>query len=58
MNHLVNHRMRKKQQMRWSPEGAHLLDVRADLPNGSLTDWYRQVPTRLRGPLTYISIRS
>ena len=23
MNHLVNHRLSKKQQMRWSPEGAH-----------------------------------
>ena len=25
MNHLVNHRLSKKQQMRWSPEGAHYL---------------------------------
>jgi hypothetical protein len=25
MNHLVNHRMSKRQQMRWSPEGAHYL---------------------------------
>jgi hypothetical protein len=25
MNHLINHRMSKKQQMRWSPAGAHSL---------------------------------
>ncbi len=31
MNHLVNHRLSKKQQLRWSPEGAHyLLQVRAE----------------------------
>ena len=31
MNHLVNHRSSKKQQTRWSPEGAHyLLQVRAN----------------------------
>lgn len=32
MNHLVNHRLSKKQQMRWSLAGAHyLLQVRAEL---------------------------
>jgi len=37
MNHLINHRMSKKQQMRWSPAGAHhLLQVRAELLNGTL----------------------
>jgi hypothetical protein len=42
MNHLVNHRLSKKQQMRWSPAGAHyLLQVRAELLNGTLTDAYR-----------------
>jgi hypothetical protein len=25
MNHLVNHRLSKKQQMRWSPEGATII---------------------------------
>jgi hypothetical protein len=42
MNHSVNHRLRKKQQMRWSPRGAHyLLQSRAELLNGTLTDAYR-----------------
>ena len=42
INHLVNHRLSKKQQMRWSPEGAHyLLQVRAELLNGTLLDGYR-----------------
>jgi hypothetical protein len=59
MNHLVNHRMSKKQQMRWSPEGAHLvLQVRADRLNGTLADRYRQVHPRFRGPPTYFSARS
>ena len=59
MNHLINHRMSKKQQMRWSPEGAHLLlQVRADLLNGTLTDRFRQVHTRFRGPPIYVSARS
>lgn len=41
MNHLVNHRLSKKQQMCWSPEGAHyLLQVCAELLNGTLTDAY------------------
>jgi hypothetical protein len=35
MNHLINHRLGKRQQMRWSPAGAHyLLQVRADVLNG------------------------
>jgi hypothetical protein len=50
MNHLVNHRLSKKQQMRWSPEGAHyLLQVRAELLNGTLTDAYRVANPRFRG---------
>jgi uncharacterized protein with von Willebrand factor type A (vWA) domain len=49
MNHLVNHRLSKKQQMRWSPEGAHyLLQVRAELLNGTLTDAYRVDNPRFR----------
>ena len=45
MNHLINHRMNKKQQMRWTPKGAHhLLQVRTALSNGTLgavmARWY------------------
>jgi hypothetical protein len=37
--------------MRWSPEGAHyLLQVRAELLNGTLTDAYRVANPRFRGP--------
>jgi hypothetical protein len=51
MNHLVNHRLSKKQQMRWSPQGAHcLLQVRAELLNGTLTDAFRVVNPRFRAP--------
>jgi hypothetical protein len=51
MNHLVNHRLSKKQQMRWSPAGAHyLLQVRAELLNGTLLDGYRMANPRFRGP--------
>ncbi len=51
MNHLVNHRLSKKQQMRWSPAGAHyLLQVRAELLNPSLLDGYRMANPRFRGP--------
>jgi len=42
MNHLINHRMSKTQQMRWSPAGAHyLLQVRAEVLNGTL---HRSIP--------------
>jgi len=45
MNHLINHRMSKKQQMRWSPAGAHyLLQVRADVLNGLLVTFAPKVP--------------
>jgi hypothetical protein len=51
MNHLVNHRLSKKQQMRWSPAGAHyLLQVRAELLNGTLIDRYRANHPRFRRP--------
>jgi hypothetical protein len=51
MNHLVNHRLSKKQQMRWSPEGAHyLLQVRAELLNGTLLNRYRLANPRFRRP--------
>jgi hypothetical protein len=55
MNHLVNHRLSKKQQMRWSPEGAHyLLQVRAELLNGTLTDAYRVANPRFRGKSAFV----
>jgi hypothetical protein len=51
MNHLVNHRLSKKQQMRWSPGGAHyLLQVRAELRNGTLLDGYRIANPRFLAP--------
>jgi hypothetical protein len=50
MNHLVNHRLSKKQQMRWSPAGAHyLLQVRAELLNGTFIEAYRATNPRFRG---------
>jgi hypothetical protein len=37
--------------MRWSQEGAHyLLQVRAELLNGTLIDAYRLTNPRFRGP--------
>lgn len=51
MHHLVNHRLSKKQQMRWSPEAADsLLQVRAELLNDSLLNSYRVDHPRFRGP--------
>jgi hypothetical protein len=35
---LLHRRMRARQQMRWSPRGAHLLKVRTAVANGSLAD--------------------
>ena len=45
INHLINHRMNKRQQMSWSQAGAHyVLQVRAALINGTLGSimarWY------------------
>ena len=56
MNHLVNHRLSKKQQMRWSRAGAHyLLQVRAELLNGTLLDRYRVDHPRFRGVSEFVS---
>ena len=56
MIHLVNHRLSKKQQMRWSRAGAHyLLQVRAELLNGTLLDRYRVDHPRLRGASEFVS---
>jgi len=45
VNHVISKRMVKKQQMRWSPRGAHLLlQVRTRVLNNQLADdfhrWY------------------
>jgi hypothetical protein len=55
MNHLVNHRMGKKRQLRWSPGGAHLL-LRdgAERLNGTLTDGYRVLYPGFRGAPEYV----
>ena len=43
VNQVVSTRMVKKQQMRWSPRGAHLLlQVRTRVLNDTLTDDYRR----------------
>jgi hypothetical protein len=43
VNQIVSRRMLKKQQMRWSREGAHrLLEVRVKVLNGSLEDTFRR----------------
>jgi hypothetical protein len=35
--HLINHRLGKRQQMRWTPAGAHyLMQVRVNVLNGTL----------------------
>jgi hypothetical protein len=39
VNQVLNHRMCKRQQMRWSPRGAHLLaQVRCAVINGDLSE--------------------
>ena len=43
VNQVVSTRMVKKQQMRWSPRGAHLLlQIRTRVLNNTLTDDYRR----------------
>jgi len=55
MNHLINHRMGKRQQMRWSPAGAHyLLQVRVEVLNGTLLNRFRAWHERLEGPSRYV----
>jgi len=42
---LINHRMNKRQQMRWSRQGAHrLLQVRAAILNGDFDALVRSTP--------------
>ncbi len=41
VNQVVSKRMVKKQQMRWSERGAHLLlQVRTQVLNGDLRQWF------------------
>ena len=43
VNQVISKRMVKKQQMRWSPRGAHLLlQIRTRVLNDTLTDDYRR----------------
>ena len=42
VNQVISKRMVKKQQMRWSPRGAHLLlQIRTRVLNDTLADDYR-----------------
>jgi hypothetical protein len=51
MNHLVNRRMLKRQQMRWSVEGAQLmLQTRVDLLGGYLLRRFRSLYPQFRSP--------
>ena len=51
MNHLVNRRMLKRQQMRWSVEGAQLmLQTRVDLLDGYLLRRFRSLYPHFRSP--------
>ena len=52
MNQVISKRMVKRQQMRWSPRGAHLLlQVRTRVLNDQLAnDFHRWYPNLTRAP--------
>lgn len=51
MNHLINRRLSKKQQMRWSMKGAHgVLLTRVQLLDGQLENHFRDRYTHFRSP--------
>lgn len=51
MNHLINRRMSKRQQMRWSMKGAHyLLQTRVEMPDGQLEQCFRKRFPHFRSP--------
>ena len=51
MNHVVNRRMSKKQQMRWSMMGAHfMLQVRVEMLEGRLVDHFTARFPNFRSP--------
>ena len=57
VNSLVNHRMNKRGQMRWSAEGAgHLLSVRAAVANGVLPKSRRHIATLDQPKMTALSL--
>lgn len=51
MNHLINRRLSKRQQMRWSMKGAHfLLQTRVELLDGRLEDCFASRFNHFRSP--------
>jgi hypothetical protein len=51
MNHLINRRLSKRQQMRWSMKGAHyLLQTRVELLDGRLGSCFRDRYPHFRSP--------
>ena len=51
MSHVVNRRMSKRQQMRWSMKGAHcLLQTRVELLDGRLEDHFASLYPHFRSP--------
>ena len=51
MNHVVNRRMSKRQQMRWSMKGAHcLLQTRVELLDGRLEEHFANRFPHFRSP--------
>ena len=51
MNHLINRRLSKPQQMRWSMEGAHyLLQTRVELLDGRLESCFMKRFPHFRSP--------
>ena len=51
MNHVINRRMSKKQQMRWSMMGAHfLLQTRVEMLEGRLVEHFRARFPHFRSP--------
>ena len=52
VNQVLNHRMCKRQQMRWTPRGAHLLaQVRCAVINGDLTAKLRERKAQSAEPI-------
>lgn len=57
VNQLVDKRMSKSQQMRWSPTGAHaLLQVRAELVDGKLGQTFSRWYPGFEAPTTRMSL--
>jgi hypothetical protein len=51
MNHLVNRRLSKRQQMRWTMKGAHcLLETRVELLDGRLEQCFATRFPHFRSP--------